>query len=220
MKPIILSLAKNDLKEIQHYCEQKELKSQRHSTRAFRGGNIMKSTVSGVLTLALSLLLILTLAACDGNGDGGNNTTLPVDSTPDDDAPSPDNNGSGSDITHETPEISDSYGNTNGNNSNGALAEQDGDAVHNGESSIQTPIFAEYITQGYEIEAALGVIALVHPDLGWDEADSEGFTARFDEDGRLIIATDDFNVFREVEGMTSAEINVLITTIRQEASME
>jgi len=167
---------------------------------------------NGVTTVTLDMSLPHYFIEVRG---AANNTP----NTPGDNAPSPDNNGSGGDITHETPDISESYGNTNGNNSNGALAEQDGDTVHNGEPSVQTPIFTEYITQGYEIEAALGVIALVHPDLGWDEADSDGFTARFDEDGRLIIATDGFNVFREVEGMTSAEINDLITAIRKETGM-
>jgi hypothetical protein len=80
-------------------------------------------------------------------------------------------------------------------------------AVNNGEPSIQVSAFAEYIAQGYEIEIALGSIALVHPDLGWNEADAEGFTARFNGDGRLTIATDGFNVFREVEGMTREELS-------------
>jgi hypothetical protein len=91
--------------------------------------------------------------------------------------------------------------------------------VYDGEPSIQNSTFAEYITQGYEIEAALGVIALVHPDLGWNEADSEGFTARFDGDGKLIISTDDFNVFREVEGMTRSEISDVITAIQRDVDM-
>ena len=85
--------------------------------------------------------------------------------------------------------------------------------VYDGEPSIQNSTFTEYIAQGYEIDAALGIIALIHPDLGWDESDAEGFTARFDEDGRLMIATNGFNVFREVEGMTRAEIDDVIAAI-------
>ena len=85
---------------------------------------------------------------------------------------------------------------------------------------VQNSTFAKYIAQGYEIETAFGVIALVHPDLGWNEADSKGFTARFNEDGRLSIATNGFNVFREVEGMTRAELSDVITAIQREVGME
>ena len=48
---------------------------------------------------------------------------------------------------------------------------------------ILFPVLTEHIVQGYVIEAALGIIALVHPDLGWNEENAEEFTAKFDEDG-------------------------------------
>ena len=74
---------------------------------------------------------------------------------------------------------------------------------------------AEYISQGFEIENAAHTLALVHPDLGWNEEDAEGFTAKIGGDGRIAIATDGFNVFRPVEGMTWEEARQAIDTIRQ-----
>jgi len=87
--------------------------------------------------------------------------------------------------------------------------------MYDGESSVQVSTFTEYIAQGYEIEVALGTIALVHPDLGWNEADAEGFTAKFDVEGRLTITTNGFSAFREVEGMTREELSDVITAIRR-----
>ena len=90
-------------------------------------------------------------------------------------------------------------------------------AEYYGKQSKQNSPFAEYIAQGYEIEAALGVVALIHPEFGWDEANVDKFTAKFDENGSLTIATNGFNVFREVKGMTREEINDLISLISREA---
>ena len=138
----------------------------------------------------LALVLLALLASCSRNSGGDSNT----------DTSSP-NNTPNNDIS--IPEL-DNSGNNGDNN------------AHDGEPPGRYSVFTDYIIRGYEIETSLGArIALVHPDLVWDEADSEGFTAKFDEDGRLIVTTIGFNVFHEVEGMTSAEIDDLITAIRR-----
>jgi hypothetical protein len=74
---------------------------------------------------------------------------------------------------------------------------------------------AEYIAYGYKIESAANTLALVHPDVGWNEVDAERFSAKIGEDGKIIIANNGFNVFRPVEGKTGEEVQEAIQTIKQ-----
>jgi hypothetical protein len=78
--------------------------------------------------------------------------------------------------------------------------------------------FAEYISQGYEVVVDNNRIALyesINEWYGWESADAERFSAQINGDGRITIATDGFNIFRPVEGMTVDEMNDTVVRIKQ-----
>jgi hypothetical protein len=79
---------------------------------------------------------------------------------------------------------------------------------------ILTSTLAEDIGYGYAVETVGDTIRLADPINGWNDEDTEGFSAQI-VDGIVTIATDNFNVFRPIEGMTADEMNAEIDRIKE-----
>jgi hypothetical protein len=50
---------------------------------------------------------------------------------------------------------------------------------------------------------------------GWEAGDADRFSAELDAEGRVVIATDGFNIFRPVEGLTVAEVEDALARIKE-----
>jgi hypothetical protein len=78
---------------------------------------------------------------------------------------------------------------------------------------------AGYVSSGCDVVSDGKRVALhyTNPEwYGWDTPDiASRYSADISPDGRITIATDAFNVFRPVEGMTLAEMESAIAAIRQ-----
>ena len=78
--------------------------------------------------------------------------------------------------------------------------------------------FAEEILWGSEIVVDSSRITLHNPITGWygwTGEDAGRFDARIGADGRIEIDTNEFNIFRPVEGMTVDEVQAEISRIQQ-----
>jgi hypothetical protein len=91
---------------------------------------------------------------------------------------------------------------------------------------------AEYITDSYywySLAAQGNKIALHYVQYdengqleyewyGWEAGDAERFSAELDAEGRVVIATDGFNIFRPVEGLTVAEVEDALARMKEYAA--
>jgi hypothetical protein len=75
--------------------------------------------------------------------------------------------------------------------------------------------FAECIGYGFVLESTGDTLKLVQPLVGWDDSDLSSYSAKLDADGKIVIETDGFNVFRPFEGQTLDDVNAAIAQIEQ-----
>ncbi|MDR3085297.1 MAG: hypothetical protein LBU47_03175 [Christensenellaceae bacterium] len=74
---------------------------------------------------------------------------------------------------------------------------------------------AELLSQGYEVERKGQTLRLVHPNLGWDEADAETFSATIGADGKIAPREGEHNVFGQLKGMTEGEMDEALLKIER-----
>jgi hypothetical protein len=79
---------------------------------------------------------------------------------------------------------------------------------------------AENIGSGADVEIIGDTIRMRWASIEWDDEDAQGFSAKIGGDGRIAIASDGFNVFRAVEGMSVSEMNDAIHKIKQYIGLE
>lgn len=74
--------------------------------------------------------------------------------------------------------------------------------------------FAENISYDGYVEIMDNGLRMRWKNSEWNTEDTEGFSAKI-IDGKITIETENFNVFRPFEGMTTDEMNTIISEIKQ-----
>jgi len=162
-----------------------------------------------IMTILLALLLTLTLAGCKVDG------SIPNSEHRSNQTSAPENNTMSDEYIESQKPVPDSGDSKSDNDADVAFGDYSTDTI-----AIMSSPFAEHIAQGYVIEFAMRTIALIHPDLTWNEDDADYFTAKVDDNDRITIVTDGDNVFRSVEGMTLAEMHEFVSLILKAVGMD